>query len=296
MNRLAVFFILFALTISAKAQLGIANTKLLPGLKGKTTYVVVDNDTTSEEAQLYMSFFKKYWTFSVPKFITIDEAKNYYQEGNSFVSMSIKVSKNFGNNMHGSLSTRSWSFWVCNKKVVKNSNPFYSTDIAYFHLTTEYETYGFDSFRYMAPKEAFAYFYPAVAKNTIQQANYFLEKGQEITLKTPPIETAELSKLKTSTLLIPENFFEARIDTAAFLKNYPFKSEVIVPSVLDDKILSATEDFYYLHLGLGGRYKLLSVVNGNTGQIIYGRWFTVQPAQYLTKRDLELLVEAIGKK
>lgn len=89
----------------------------------------------------------------------------------------------------------------------------------------------------------------------------------------------EIKKLSKQTLYIPSYIKTSyngwtgqdteRENPDELLKNYEFKYEWISDEDLDEKILEAKEDFFYLMYTKVNASKFVSVVNGKTGEIIY---------------------------
>ncbi len=146
-------------------------------------------------------------------------------------------------------------------------------------------------------------------KNMIQYVNAQVSKGREKDFFENDKNPTELSQLKTQTLYVPNYWFGAsgticqnlasgekyleitQKYIADLLKAYPYKIELINRESLNQKILSATEDFYYLNYIQSSADKIISVVNGKTGNVIYAE---VNKNSYRIKeKDLEKLGKQI---
>lgn len=89
----------------------------------------------------------------------------------------------------------------------------------------------------------------------------------------------KIKTLSKTTLLVPDYIKtkysgwtredEERENPDVLFKGYKYKYEWISNEDLNDKILSANEDFYYLMYTKVNSMKLISIVNGKTGEIIY---------------------------
>lgn len=116
-------------------------------------------------------------------------------------------------------------------------------------------------------------------KNYLQFVNTTLKDEWYSFAYATEYDKKKIKALKTATLYIPDyintkyNAFKGtdseRESPDELLKKYNFKYEFIDTDELNDKILSATEDFYYLMYTKVNSQKFVSVVNGKTGEIVY---------------------------
>lgn len=144
-------------------------------------------------------------------------------------------------------------------------------------------------------------------KNMIQYVNNQISKNSEKDFFSDTRNESELANLKNATLYIP-NYWYGEKGTILenlkeddkyvkvhvkflndLIKSYPYKSELISRSDLDNKILSTVEDFYYLNYIQSSADKIISVINGKTGDVIYS---SVTKNSYRIK---EKDIEKIGK-
>ncbi len=120
-------------------------------------------------------------------------------------------------------------------------------------------------------------------KNYFQKINHeFSTKGYSFAF-AQDYDKKKMKPLKKSTLYIPEfiqNKYNAWIGSSNFgeeerekpndlLKDYDHPYEWISKEDLNDKILNATENFYYLMYVRLNSEKILAVMNGFTGEMIY---------------------------
>lgn len=120
-------------------------------------------------------------------------------------------------------------------------------------------------------------------KNYFQKINHeFSTKGYSFAF-AEDYDKKKLKALKKKTLFIPNfiqkkynawiaspNFGETeREEPDDLLKGYDHPYEWISKEALNDKILNAKEDFYYLMYVRVNSEKILTVINGYTGEMIY---------------------------
>lgn len=124
-------------------------------------------------------------------------------------------------------------------------------------------------------------------KNMIQYVNrqILANKEEKILEDTKP--TVAIAKLKTETLYFPnywygpggtmleklpanDKMYKLNVKYIEdLIKAYPYKIKMITRPELDEMILNATTDFYYVNYIQSSADKIMSVVNGLTGEVIY---------------------------
>jgi hypothetical protein len=140
-------------------------------------------------------------------------------------------------------------------------------------------------------------------KNMIQFVNNQVKNKAEKDFFSDTKNESELSKLKKETLFIPnywygekgtilenlkdgDKYISAHIKFLNDLqKSYLYKSEVITRTDLDKKILNANKDFYYLNYVQSSADKIISIINGKTGEVIYSS--VTKNSYRLKEKDLE---------
>lgn len=146
-------------------------------------------------------------------------------------------------------------------------------------------------------------------KNMLQFTNDEIKKQREKDFFDSSKNETALSQLKSKTLFIPnywygapgtilENVPQGDKYIAAhekFLKDlksaYPMASEIITRDELNTKILTAKDDFYYLNYIQSSADKIVSVVNGKTGEVIYSE--VTKNSYRLKEKDIEKLAKQI---
>ncbi|WP_348825011.1 hypothetical protein [Flavobacterium aestuarii] len=116
-------------------------------------------------------------------------------------------------------------------------------------------------------------------KNYLQFVNTTLKDEWYSFAYATDYDKKKIKALKTSTLYIPD-YIKIKYDAFKgtdsdregpdeLLKKYSYKYEFIDTDKLNEMILNAKEDFYYLMYTKVNSQKFISVVNGKTGEVIY---------------------------
>lgn len=138
--------------------------------------------------------------------------------------------------------------------------------------------------------------YMQFISTTLEQKGYAFVYGKDYDKKN-------IKALKKATLYIPDYFKiksnwgwsdEERENPNELFKDYKFKYEFIDNEALQDKILEAEEDFYYMTYTRVNSQKLITIVNGKTGDIIYRDYQTM--SYQLKPKDLKAISKAINGK
>jgi hypothetical protein len=148
-------------------------------------------------------------------------------------------------------------------------------------------------------------------KNIIQYLDKHLKGGKKRELQDDMISPAEITKLINDTLYFPNYYFgpggtvvespEADIKTyktntsyyTKLLKSYPYPSAFISRDELNEKILHSKSDFYYLNYIQSAADKIISVINGHTGELIYT--YTTPKSNKVKEKDFQMIVEEVKK-
>lgn len=138
-------------------------------------------------------------------------------------------------------------------------------------------------------------------KNYLQFINAEIQQKADWSLFYP-LADDELKALKTAPLYIPEYvlqddpFSKEKMTTEKLLQDYSFKYEWVTAAQLSDKIVQGSnEDFYYYSsIFIGKVGKIVSVVNGRTGKLVYVDRVTLTFGNAHHK-DFKLLAKAIAK-
>jgi hypothetical protein len=139
-------------------------------------------------------------------------------------------------------------------------------------------------------------------KNYLQFVNTMLQNNTYSYIYKAKYDEPKIKELATKTLYVPDYFqdktntwgFKERetVDITKFFAKYTYKYEFISDDAINEKILQGgDEDFYYLmYVRINGK-KLLSVVNGKNGDVIYK--FYHSQSYFMKDKDLRDLAEKI---
>jgi len=128
---------------------------------------------------------------------------------------------------------------------------------------------------------------PGNIKNMVQYVGSQLAAGKTSKLLEENSSSAEISKLKQDTLYVPNYWYgedgltmeslehdsKPYKITVKYLEDmlaaYPYKVKLVTRDELNNKILQAKSDFYYYSYIQCSANKVVSLVNGYTGNVIY---------------------------
>jgi hypothetical protein len=150
---------------------------------------------------------------------------------------------------------------------------------------------------------------PENIKNIVQFVNYKLSKQEYRNLFDNEKSLPELNNLKKDTLFFPNYYYGAqgtmiddfKEDDKIYLANvkaidelltaYPYKIELISREALDQKIRLSPKPVYYLNYIQSSADKMVSIVNGKTGAILYSE--NTKKSYRLRDKDLERIGKSI---
>lgn len=151
---------------------------------------------------------------------------------------------------------------------------------------------------------------PGNIKNMIQYVSSQLGEGKSCKLLEENSSSTEISKLKQDTLYVPNYWYGEDGLTMESLEHeskpykitvkyvedmiaaYPYKIKLVSRDELNTKILQANKDFYYYSYIQCSANKIVSVINGYTGNVVYKE---VTRLKYRpTEKDFEQLGKTIG--
>lgn len=152
---------------------------------------------------------------------------------------------------------------------------------------------------------------PGNIKNMIQHVSSQLAAGKTSKLLEENSSSPELSKLKQDTLYVPNYWYGEDGLTMESLEHeskpykitvkyvedmigaYPYKIKLVSRGELNNKILQAKKDFYYYSYIQCSANKIVSVINGYTGNVVYKE---VTRLKYRpTEKDFEQLGKTVGE-
>ncbi|WP_179021111.1 hypothetical protein [Winogradskyella forsetii] len=316
---LAAFLFSLAVTFNANSQIAISNISEITKIKNGTTYIAM-KDPDSEKAKEYINVFKNNWTISKIEFIKYSEIEKYLSPENSFLTIGgyetntqfIKLYENGRrkNGINYSNTHLYLELWTCdtdyfqNKKKKKEFGNSDKIQVARIELYTDFETLS-------DPDKIFQSDYdmnghvrnwgPGILKNYIQALMSYLNKNEDHKLFSEIFNEQEMNNLNNEILYVPDfvltkfNKFTGdetkKHDEEKIFKDYELKYELITIDELNEKILTDTSRFYYLIYIKSSTDKYVSVINSQTGDIIYS---TYSPGSYnLKSKDLKNLQKKI---
>ncbi|MBL7722806.1 MAG: hypothetical protein JNK27_01600 [Chitinophagaceae bacterium] len=152
---------------------------------------------------------------------------------------------------------------------------------------------------------------PGNIKNMIQYVSSQLGEGKSSKLLEENSSAAEITKLKQDTLYVPNYWYGEdgltmeSLDheskpykiTVKYVEDmiaaYPYKIKLVSREELNNKILQANKDFYYYSYIQCSANKIVSVINGHTGNVVYKE---VTRLKYRpTEKDFETLGKTVEK-
>jgi hypothetical protein len=299
------WFALFLMVLFFKAgtaQIEVQNPELYVKLKQSILYVQI-GDTTTDLAMEMMQQIKSVWTYSKIEFVSIGDDKSLLQPGNFFATVEDNAKKDYNfmytNRMLMSenfSSVRKYvghytfiNFWVMKEGKGKDEEltDKYRSSFAraelhplyYYGISIDYSNLNMGS---RAFQGSFFNNLPGFIKNTFQDINFYLEnnltKKQHKDIEAKP----GLSQLKTDTLFIANYWYgpelKNRLDNRdgsttkkveKMLQEYGKPIKMVSRQTLNHMILTAKKSFYYCNFVQQYTDKMISVVNGLTGEILY---------------------------
>jgi hypothetical protein len=142
-------------------------------------------------------------------------------------------------------------------------------------------------------------------KNYFQLINDKLKSQTANFAYTNDFDKSKIQVLKSVTLYVPDYMKIkyngwTRKDTVLenpdeLFEKYEYKYEFIDSDELSEKILDATEDFYYLTYVKVNANKFVNVVNGKTGEVIFSLHDSGLGAYHLKDKDFGKLNDAVKK-
>lgn len=322
MKAKLLLLVLSALLLSSKmyGQIAISNIEKIEQVKNGTTYVAM-KDPDTESAKAYKEIFEKYWTFSKIEFIKYSEIEKKVAPGCSFFTIGGYETKTQfvrlyrdGSRQNGidySNTHLYLEFWTVRDKVFKRTKQkeLENSDkvlIGRIELFTDFKALSNPDLLYQQDYDGNGHirnWSPGILKNYIQTLALFLNKNEKHSLYTEISNPVELKKLKNQTLWIPDYIFikfnsftgdeSSRHEEKDLFKKYKYKYKVVSMNELSNEILSSGAAFYYAVYVKSSTDKYITVINSNTGEIIYSKYTSIS---YNVKAgDFEDLSDKIEK-
>jgi hypothetical protein len=150
------------------------------------------------------------------------------------------------------------------------------------------------------PHEQFQNYSLGYFKNYLQFVNNVIEINGYSFIYDRDYKQKEIKALKKNTLYVPDYFKnkstwgwseKTRKDPDKLFKKYGYKYEYIDREALSEKIVNATEDFYYISYLRVNSQKFIAIINGRTGDILYKDYQTM--SYEIKPKDLKKLAKKI---
>ncbi len=338
LNRNAIFLMLLSLFMGSvyrvNAQITLTDIGQAPKLKNAIVFVVF-TDTAAMEALPYISAIRSAWTFSRLEFINRVDMTDNIKNGNYFLSIETveKTSKSLhysgsGNTekqyvQHYSLPyLRLWYPTSIKKK--KDGVSYSISEIAHLELYMDITKIRLSNPVYpldMDENSTYLNLNPGFLKNYIQVLNNLLASNKTLKLKTNYYDVSKLQKLKDDTLFVPKfvlkglkvsssldqanNTLTATVTptknkSADLFKDYQFTYKMISSKKLSTKIIESENPFYYLMFVNEVYSRYITIVDSQTGEIIYCQYSNLKPRKDKTRSlmnsDILLLQKKINTK
>ncbi len=284
----------------------------------EVTYLVV-GDVNSPDAQRYFKVLKENWTLS-PKVELINEDQQYTKVFRNALFIS-------GALYNPRMDARGISFWSYTDKAIKKPQVVFtkSSGQAYFNVDAGAEMYYQESLRFDVNKTR-PDFYKGFTIFEASSSSFFLwgdgffksrlllfQRYAKLYLNNPDKKAAlrdtkeitneaELKKLKSGTLYIPDEFLcsynmfndktDCHTDEKKILGMYPAKYTIITGKELNNKLMNDIDTFFYANcLLLRDNVLVLEIVNSKTGEVIFSRKYA---AFFFEKKMCADLANAIN--
>jgi hypothetical protein len=293
-NSILLYALLWA-TTTLNSQVLIQNLNQMPLLMTGTTYVVMV-DTVSPTAKAYMDVYRNAWQVSKLEFIKPDETDKKLDESSSFLSFNGEettsqfVSQNIkdGTTKKGSSFSNTHlylEYWKWGQVKKKNSIGLYKITMARVHLFTDFPTYKNPELMFTADYDGGNHIRNwgiGILKNYVQLLSKQLNGTEDRRLNASEMDEKALAKLKRDTLFVPDYVLIAfnkftgnetkKHDEKDVFEDYPFKYKLLSSEELNKKIMDSEKPFLYFIYVKSSTDKFISVVNAQTGALIYTKY------------------------
>ncbi len=294
MKRYLFLVFIFITITKAQSQVVIDSYRDANEMKNSTLYVVMNTESKDFRKinQEYIDVFKKYWTLGPVEIIEPREMLEHVDNKSFYMIPYIiyparhpKFAKNYVLDFKFSLriirpSADFINYVNSNPENINNYRSQRTTDVvsiilrANFHRKFKMDSIFENDFM---GKSYMLNYGPGILKNYLQEIQNTISNE----IKKDPLDSYfkadELSKLKTSTLYIPDVYVRNnsfRKDTSIINEFYHYNYKLISIDDLNDLIIESDEPVYYLSSYLhprnaAGVRDKINITNSYTGEIIY---------------------------
>ncbi len=328
MNKLSAFAFIFFFS-NSYAQIGMPDDEQYANIKNQTLYVEM-NDTTSAANKQMANAIRQGWTVSKLEFVTPQQMSKYLQPGNFFVTLEHdntsfnfyreKVSA-FGEikrTKSGDINNDYFylSFWVLDKSFdaekelkPKNKKKVARAELYLMSIGTGNIDFSSRNIGSVGFQSEFCNGLPGYLKCIFQGVSNNISANKTVQLKKDVDAAPALVNLKNDTLYVPNYVYGPggtmlpdEIENSAngrymnkLLESYSYPIRFIRRDELSNMILKATKPLYYFNHVQSSADKMISVVNGQNGEILY---YNFNDKSYRPKaknfKELSDLVESLN--
>jgi len=314
MKRLHILFGLLIVVFTSTAQISVGASmfgtfKDFPKgtykeLANKTTVFVLDGISTQDFNQM----IKDVWTYNDYEVITRTDYKANL-ENYKTVKYAVFTVEGFVRTVTSSKTGASTDYayvyyhYFHHRAKRKDGSKLKRRTIAGVFLTADGETVGetIRSGTFSNVNEDYHNYGIGYLKNYLQLVNRELEDGGYYWAYDKGQNKKELKKLVNKTLYVPD-YLKSKLnawvgtdsekeDPDKLFKKYDYSYEWITKNDLNEKILNAREDLFYLSWVRVNSQKFVNVVNAYTGEIIYEDYEVL--AYNIKKNDISRLASKI---
>ncbi|WP_420573395.1 hypothetical protein [Kordia sp.] len=284
------------------------NKKVLANFKKtKTYFVFLEEDSQNYNRADYEKILKEVWNVTPFEIITEDEVYDVAKEKSAFAQFKAFSISKTGKSGAATRSYHVLDFWLLDKvkKINKEKDIFRvrTKRVGAIYFTPDIKSrqqvvIGADTITGDLMNYRLGYI-----KNYLQRINNGLKRNESFDMFDDYLNKEKLGTLKNKTLYMSEDFIYSyspwgikekknQMTPEKLFKDYKHSYKIISDNELNDKILN-NEDFYYLMYNQNVGAKVISVINGKTGEVIYN---TYKNFSYnLKPKNIKLLSKKISK-
>ncbi|OCX53665.1 hypothetical protein BEL04_05050 [Mucilaginibacter sp. PPCGB 2223] len=319
-----LLLLLFFIHIKTQAQVTILDTKKIDRIKNGVTYVLV-NRLDFYGAKKYMEVLKKSWTLTKElRFMAVDDFSKNLSPDDSFLSLQATLIRMPVGATYSESLNYYLAFWTCDPayfkkdrelklsdeemiaKIAISVDPKAIVDVPDFRRNANSVKQILGSMDFDGNNLLFNWG-PGMVKNYLQQMTRLLLAGKKMSLGDNITNPAELAKLSTETLFVPNTalikfriFFPGKSnedkeenDAGSIFEKYAYNYKVLLQDELDKKIIESDKPFFYLLFIKDSTNKLVCVINSQTGETVYYKGTSI--SYNLKSGDLKDLSKEISK-
>jgi hypothetical protein len=287
----------------AKAQIGMPENEQYESIKNRTLYIQM-SDTTSNANKSMMKAIRSAWTVSRPEFITLQQLSSLLQPGNFFVTLEHdNTSFNYVRERTSGYGEKRLElspgvnndyfylhFWTLDKNYdagkglkPKNENTVARAELYLKSIGTGNIDFSSRNIGSAGFQSEFCNGLPGFIKCIFQGVSNNILNNTTVKLKKDIDAVPALANLKKDTLYVPNYWYGPggtmlpdEPENSAngkyirkLLESYSYPVKLIRRDELSDKLLNAAKPIYFFNYVQSSADKMISVVNGQTGETLY---------------------------